>query len=184
MNAKINTQLVILFLLAAGTAMAQEHNGQERPAPPTGADFVERLDVDGDGSVSESEFDGPVEHFAHLDANGDGQLSEEEAPKGPPPKQQQEGQEGEQSEQEQGERPEHVEQQRPEGGEYERPERGEAQSEERGFASRLDQDGDGQVSESEFDGPAEHFSELDKNSDGFISEEEAPAGPPPRGRRK
>jgi hypothetical protein len=54
--------------------------------PPTGADFVRRLDRDGDGKVSESEFDGPPQHFRDFDKNGDGYISEEEAPTGPPPR--------------------------------------------------------------------------------------------------
>ena len=46
--------------------------------------FVERLDMDHDGKVSRSEFDGPKNHFDMLDKNGDGYLSEDEAPGGPP----------------------------------------------------------------------------------------------------
>ena len=42
--------------------------------------------------------------------------------------------------------------------------------------------GDRKVSKSEFDGPAEHFSQLDRNGDGYISVEEAPQGPPPQRR--
>ncbi len=53
----------------------------------------------------------------------------------------------------------------------------------KGFVDRLDQDGDGKVSKSEFDGPSHHFSQFDRNSDGFISEDEAPMGPPPKGKR-
>ncbi len=52
---------------------------------PSGADFVKRLDRDGDGQVSKREFDGPANHFAQFDRNGDGYLTEDEAPKGPPP---------------------------------------------------------------------------------------------------
>jgi hypothetical protein len=52
------------------------------------------------------------------------------------------------------------------------------------FIRRLDRDGDGKVSREEFDGPAEHFTHFDKNRDGFISKEEAPKGPPPRGGRR
>ncbi|MDZ8118321.1 EF-hand domain-containing protein [Pontiella agarivorans] len=48
------------------------------------ADFVTRLDKDGDGKVSSSEFDGPSEHFTQLDQNGDGYISSSEAPSGPP----------------------------------------------------------------------------------------------------
>ncbi|MES9905923.1 MAG: hypothetical protein ABW168_25020 [Sedimenticola sp.] len=46
--------------------------------------FIERLDQDGDGRVSRSEFDGPKERFGFHDRNGDGYLSEDEAPQGPP----------------------------------------------------------------------------------------------------
>lgn len=47
------------------------------------------------------------------------------------------------------------------------------------FVQRLDRDGDGKVSRTEFDGPPDHFSRFDRNADGFISREEAPSGPPP-----
>lgn len=52
-----------------------------------------------------------------------------------------------------------------------------------GFVARLDKNGDGKVSAAEFDGPAEHFKAMDKNHDGFLSESEAPKGPPPPRRR-
>lgn len=51
------------------------------------------------------------------------------------------------------------------------------------FVRRLDRDGDGKVSRQEFDGPDEHFHVLDRNSDGFLDENEAPKGPPPRKRK-
>jgi len=53
--------------------------------PAEGGRFVRRLDRDGDGRVSKSEFDGPGHHFDRLDKDGDGFLSADEAPKGPPP---------------------------------------------------------------------------------------------------
>jgi hypothetical protein len=57
----------------------------ERGQRPSGGDFVRRLDRNGDGKVSKSEFDGPAEHFSYFDKNGDGYISVEEAPQGPPP---------------------------------------------------------------------------------------------------
>ena len=51
---------------------------------PGGGDFVRRLDANGDGKVSRSEFDGPPEAFNHLDRNRNGYLSAQEAPQGPP----------------------------------------------------------------------------------------------------
>lgn len=54
----------------------------------------------------------------------------------------------------------------------------------RGFVKRLDKNGDGKVSRSEFDGPKNRFRDHDRNHDGYITENEAPSGPPPkRGRR-
>jgi hypothetical protein len=50
----------------------------------------------------------------------------------------------------------------------------------KGFISHLDRDGDGKVSKSEFDGPSHHFTQFDRNQDGYISEDEAPTGPPPQ----
>lgn len=50
------------------------------------------------------------------------------------------------------------------------------------FINRLDSDGDGRVSRSEFDGPVDRFDYHDRNRDGFIEASEAPTGPPP-GRR-
>lgn len=61
----------------------QQRQGMNRR--PSGDDFVHRLDKDGDGKVSRSEFDGPNEHFQRLDKNNDGFLSSDEAPQGPPP---------------------------------------------------------------------------------------------------
>lgn len=50
------------------------------------------------------------------------------------------------------------------------------------FVQRLDRDGDGKVSPQEFDGPADQFPILDKNGDGYLSEDEAPSRPPSGGR--
>lgn len=47
------------------------------------------------------------------------------------------------------------------------------------FVSRLDRDGDGRVSREEFDGPPDHYDLLDKNGDGYLTENERPVHPPP-----
>lgn len=51
------------------------------------------------------------------------------------------------------------------------------------FIKRLDKNGDNQVSRSEFHGPPQHFDRFDQNKDGIITQDEAPAGPPPGGGR-
>ena len=58
--------------------------GQREANGRSGADFVDRLDKDGDGKVSRREFDGPDRHFRQLDRDNDGFLSGDEAPQGPP----------------------------------------------------------------------------------------------------
>ena len=50
------------------------------------------------------------------------------------------------------------------------------------FVQHLDRNGDGKVSREEFDGPADQFPILDRNHDGFLTEDEAP--PPPSGERQ
>jgi len=47
------------------------------------------------------------------------------------------------------------------------------------FMRREDRNGDGKVSRAEFRGPPEHFDRFDRNRDGYLTEDEAPKGPPP-----
>ncbi len=47
------------------------------------------------------------------------------------------------------------------------------------FVERLDRDGDGRISRSEFDGPPDRFDDHDTNSDGYISKDEIGSNPPP-----
>lgn len=77
--------IVLLFAVSMGCKGPGGPPGGGGRSDASAADFVTRLDADGDGSVSESEFDGPAEHFAELDKNSDGLISGKEAPTGPPP---------------------------------------------------------------------------------------------------
>ncbi len=83
--ADMKIRMIVILLLAAGTAMAQG-NREGRQKPPSPAEFIENLDKDGDGQVSKEEFDGPEEHFTTFDKNSDGYISEDEVPSGPPPR--------------------------------------------------------------------------------------------------
>lgn len=151
----MKTQVMVMVLLAAATTMAQRGPEDERKAPHSG-DFITRLDLDADGAVSLEEFDGPDEHFADLDRNGDGYIDADEAPSGPPPCKRK-GKKGERN--------------------RERGSRGGS------LIERLDQDGDGQVSQDEFDGPTEHFERIDQNGDGYIDKAEASKRRPRRERK-
>jgi hypothetical protein len=83
---KMMKRLFAALLLIAGVAMAQSDSNQRR-RPPTGKEWVEHLDKDGDGKVSKSEFKGPADlKFSTLDKNGDNYITEDEAPTGPPPR--------------------------------------------------------------------------------------------------
>jgi Ca2+-binding EF-hand superfamily protein len=78
-------QLILVCLLAAGTAMAQSDQS-DRKAPPTADELIQKLDKDQDGKISKAEFDGPDEHFTMMDKNEDGYISKDEVPSGPPPR--------------------------------------------------------------------------------------------------
>lgn len=54
----------------------------------------------------------------------------------------------------------------------------------RRFVERLDRNGDGKISRAEFDGPIDRFDYHDQNHDGYLTEDEAPKGPPPGGHRR
>jgi Ca2+-binding EF-hand superfamily protein len=75
-------KMIVLLLLSAGFTMAQNDNSGGKP--PTAAELISKLDKDGDGKISKTEFDGPAEHFTQFDKNGDGYLSTDEIPSGPP----------------------------------------------------------------------------------------------------
>ncbi|MES9854784.1 MAG: DUF1566 domain-containing protein [Candidatus Thiodiazotropha sp. L084R] len=133
--------------------------------------FVNRLDRDGDGRVSRKEFDGPEDRFDFHDISGDGYLTEDETPLAPandgPPNRNQAGVQNQ---------PDPRDRQP---GFANTP----AKDFAAGFVERLDQDGDGRVSRSEFDGPKDHFGFHDTDGDGYLTEDEAPKGPPRGGRR-
>lgn len=44
--------------------------------------------------------------------------------------------------------------------------------------ARLDKDSDGKISQNEFPGPDEHFTQFDTDQDGYLDESELPKGPP------
>lgn len=79
-----------LISITMGSAFAQEDvrkvpqsDGQNREEGRVPAKFTED-DADKDGVVSRTEFSGPADHFDRLDLNGDGVIQESEARQGPP----------------------------------------------------------------------------------------------------
>jgi len=86
----INSRSIVIaataiILSCGGVVMAKDDSQGQPPKDASAADFIKRLDKDGDGKVSKVEFDGPDEHFTKSDKNKDGYISEDEAPTGPPP---------------------------------------------------------------------------------------------------
>lgn len=62
-----------------------QRDGGQMSGGDFGSHFVSRLDNDGDGKVSRSEFDGPADRFDFHDENGDGYISAQEIGRNPPP---------------------------------------------------------------------------------------------------
>lgn len=144
--------------------------------------FLQKLDADGDGRLSKSEFAKAPDLFADLDENGDGQLDPREL-MGPPPEGMGPGTALGGRRPAAG-RPE-MEGRRPEGDRPGTPQAGRPDGQ---FFARLDKDGDGKLSKDEApERIQKNFDQLDRNSDGFVDREELassfrqgrPGGRPP-----
>jgi len=81
-NVKTKTWGPALAKTGTRTTMPGKSNSirQQGQYRQHGQNFVRRLDKNGDGKVSRSEFDGPAHHFNHLDRNRDGYLDSTETP--------------------------------------------------------------------------------------------------------
>jgi len=166
MTSRIVTRSVLALAAAAlsisalaGSTQAAEPEAREGRDP--GTRMLQRHDADGDGLISLQEFQaGSGQMFARLDADGDGRISAEElATAGP------------------GAGRADREQRAGAGGDGARREERAArmqQHRERRFAD-MDTDGDGEVSQSEFDDAhLARFNALDANGNGVIDADEAP----------
>ena len=76
-----------------GDGFISREEAQKAPRPREQSGRVpgkfQEDDADGDGVVSRAEFSGPADHFDRLDLNGDGAIQESEARQGPPTRMQQ-----------------------------------------------------------------------------------------------
>ena len=60
-------------------AKPEREDRDENRVRPTPDQIIERLDIDGSGSITEDEAKGPLaKYFDRIDANGNGEISEEE----------------------------------------------------------------------------------------------------------
>ena len=72
--------LTAVVLALGVTAASAEDHGDGKDGGPRGLKMFEKLDADGNGSVSKDEFmKAQEEHFAEMDANGDGAFTKDEA---------------------------------------------------------------------------------------------------------
>lgn len=140
--------------------------------PSAGGPQIERLDSNQDAKLSQEEF---LAEFSRLDQNQDGQIEASEAP-GKPPREAQDQQEGNSEA-----RPERDPQGEGEGKQEGRGEKDEGRGERpqggprEGFIEHFDKDNDKSVSQDEF---LEDFTRLDQDQNGVIEESELPQGPP------
>lgn len=76
-----------------GDGFINQEEARQAPRPKRQSNRVpgkfQEDDADGDGVVSRTEFSGPADHFDRLDLNGDGAIQESEARQGPPKMEQQ-----------------------------------------------------------------------------------------------
>lgn len=154
----------------------------------TPSDFIQRIDQNGDDLVSLDEFPGDPEKFRHLDTDGDGYLDAAETPNRPPYRQPDPRQilaefdtdgDGQLSEDEFPGPEVHFDRLDTDGDGFLTQAEllaGRPGPPHGGGFERDDVDRDGKVSQAEFSGPKELFSRLDKDGDGYITQEEARAG--------
>ncbi len=113
------------------------------------AQMLERFDADKDGEISTEEFQGPEQVMTFLDANRDGVITEEEAMQAAKPGA---GRGGIAAITDPAERWKRI-------------------------VQNFDADKDGKLSQEEWPGSAEKFTELDRDGDGFVVQDEMPAVP-------
>ena len=142
-------------LAGGGARRAQKAGG-----PPPPATVIRNMDKNGDQRVSRNEFRGPAQKFSKIDANQDGflDLAEFQAarkrgaarPNAPGGANAPNG---------------------PPGG----PGKGGAPNAKK-IVQKMDQNGDGKLSKTEFRGPPQKFRMMDQNKDGFVTGQELAAG--------
>ncbi|MGD9368263.1 MAG: EF-hand domain-containing protein [Desulfobacteraceae bacterium] len=182
-------------LVAAVVASPMMAWSQESEPGAGGSAFIQRFDQNGDGLVSADEFPGNQEQFQRLDLDGDGYLDTAEAPKGPPrgPVDPQEilaefdaDDDGYLSALEFPGPEAHFEDLDTDGDGFLDQEEllaGRPGPPEGGGFERDDADQDGRVSQSEFSGPQDLFQRMDRDGDGYITQDEARSGHRGPGRR-
>jgi len=188
--------LLFISLALTGTLAAQPQRG---PRQGTNGAGPARMDADGDGRISQSEWKGNPEAFRRLDANNDGYISRDEIGHGRGQAQGARGQanlrkldtnnDGRISGDEwKGPQQafdrmdsnhdgyitrEEMQQNRPEQGRLNRGPN----------LSQMDADHDGRISKDEWQGPADRFDRIDANHDGYIAQDEM-RNRPERGNRQ
>ncbi|MGB5419023.1 EF-hand domain-containing protein [Algibacter sp.] len=76
-----------IALFMTNSSFGQSDNKQERKAPPTFKELIEKMDANEDGKLSKEEIKGPLKKdFAKVDTDEDGFITEEEFEKAPKPK--------------------------------------------------------------------------------------------------
>lgn len=78
---RILTAIALVAVIGAGP---QPAGAQDKSSDTEQSRFIQRFDQDGDGLVSEAEFPGQDDQFSQFDSDGDGYIDASEVPQRPP----------------------------------------------------------------------------------------------------
>lgn len=165
-NMKILIGVAVTALLLGALAIGFTAPGAEGvqhqcgPNDVSPEQFVAQYDADKSGTLSQDEFPGPEHAFARVDADGNGQITVEEAVAAEKTRHERRGMQGA-------------------GGAATM----EPQARWERLLEHADADGNGVISQDEFNGPEHAFARLDANQDGQITQEETLAVTPRQGRQ-
>lgn len=163
MKSKVKSTILALGLVLAATGAnaasgeSQNHIGQHHGQPPSATEIFAKMDVNNDNKLAQSEVKGPLrKHFTQVDSNNDGFITQAELEANKPSGNMKRG-----------------------GQQNDKPPSATA------IFAKMDANKDNKLSQSEVKGPlSRHFTQVDINNDGYITQVELENSPKPERQRR